>query len=176
MDLVSQELESFLINKYSNDKNITVLEIGAGMRLLLPVFNKLHIIVSYVSVDNQSEYVNADNLLMSAENLDFVDNTFDLVIMSHTAEHFENPIKCFKEINRVLKHDGILWSATPYPSVHQILFGDQNHYFVLNDLQIMKLLLLSGFNVYSIYVNKILGNKLINKEQDWNIISIGFKK
>ena len=41
------------------------------------------------------------------------DLTQDFVIANHVLEHFENPIKGFKNMLRVLKHGGILYLALP---------------------------------------------------------------
>lgn len=41
------------------------------------------------------------------------DLTQDFVIANHVLEHFENPIKGFKNMLRVLKHGGILYVALP---------------------------------------------------------------
>jgi SAM-dependent methyltransferase len=52
----------------------------------------------------------------SAENLEFPDESFDIVLCSDVVEHLKNPEKCFSEICRVLKSGGTAIITTPNPS------------------------------------------------------------
>jgi ubiquinone/menaquinone biosynthesis C-methylase UbiE len=45
--------------------------------------------------------------------LPFKNNTFDKVVMSEVAEHLPNDLKGLKEVNRILKKDGILTITVP---------------------------------------------------------------
>ena len=46
---------------------------------------------------------------MDAQNLEFSDRTFDLVICSHVYEHVSHPQTMMREIARVLRNDGICY-------------------------------------------------------------------
>ena len=46
----------------------------------------------------------------------FPDSSFNIVIIQAVLEHVLNPQKVVKEINRVLKNKGIIYSETPFYS------------------------------------------------------------
>jgi ubiquinone/menaquinone biosynthesis C-methylase UbiE len=50
---------------------------------------------------------------MSAENLGFNDNTFDMIFLIEVLEHIPDQNRAFKEINRVLKPGGLLVILVP---------------------------------------------------------------
>lgn len=179
-DIVFEELRTVLMNEYVDKVDVynpKILEIGAGNASAKDVFDFMLLEpYSYITIDNESEYTDKTNIKMDAEDLKFDDNTFDFIFLSHTSEHFENPLKCWKEIYRVLKPNGLVFNASPYPCIHQILFGDINHLFVLNEFQMAKLLSTAGFNKFEqISVKKTLDKQLIPKEQDWNVIVVARK-
>ena len=51
---------------------------------------------------------------MDVTNLEFNDNSFDLVIMMEVLEHVKEPKKGLSEIYRVLSHNGKLIMSTPF--------------------------------------------------------------
>ncbi|HEY9245663.1 MAG TPA: class I SAM-dependent methyltransferase, partial [Candidatus Methanoperedens sp.] len=51
--------------------------------------------------------------LMDAQELEFPDETFDIVFSSENIEHLQNPEKNIANIRRVLKKEGILILGTP---------------------------------------------------------------
>ena len=70
-----------------------------------------------IGIDNDEEIIEKNNktntypnikyLVMDAENMDFEDNTFDMVCMSNTLHHLPNKNKMLSEMKRVLKPGGI---------------------------------------------------------------------
>jgi SAM-dependent methyltransferase len=149
-----------------------ILEIGAGNNPMKEWFaNKGY--NNYTSIDNESEYT-TNEIIADAHNLPFIHSSFDLVFMSHVAEHFLNPLLALKEIYRVLKPDGIVISFTPFPCEHQILQGDANHIFVLTPIQWMRLYNTAGFlaNGIKFEIVTIFEGKQIWKEQDYNVVMI----
>jgi SAM-dependent methyltransferase len=54
------------------------------------------------------------NLICDGHDLPFKDETFDGVIIQAVLEHVLEPIRCVNEIHRVLKHDGVVYSETPF--------------------------------------------------------------
>lgn len=75
--------------------------------------------------DNKN--LNAEIRQGFAEELPFETNTFDTVFCSHVLEHVENESQSLKEINRVLKNDGIAIIGMPTATMAWIqLFS---HYF-----------------------------------------------
>lgn len=49
----------------------------------------------------------------NAEKLRFPNNSFDTIIILDTLEHLKNPLKCLKEVKRVLKKRGTLLLTVP---------------------------------------------------------------
>jgi ubiquinone/menaquinone biosynthesis C-methylase UbiE len=49
----------------------------------------------------------------SAESIPYSDDTFDMVICLHVLEHLRQPAKVFREVNRVLRPNGIFLIKTP---------------------------------------------------------------
>tara|TARA_Y100000310_G_scaffold337606_1_gene425133 strand:- start:1324 stop:2052 length:729 start_codon:yes stop_codon:yes gene_type:complete len=111
---------------------------------------------------------------MSAENLTFKDNSFDLVLCSDVLEHIEHDDKALSEIKRVLKPGGMFIFSVP---AHMFLWGPVDevslHYrryqmkkikpLLRNYFDIKKLSYwnLSMFipNVAYIHLNKVLNTK-----------------
>lgn len=171
-------LQEHLMKMLELNKNLfkKVLEIGAGDNSLEEVVRYYNEGCEYKTIDNGAQYNNMSNEEMDAHKLSFPDNSFDLVIMSHTAEHFENPSIAFKEILRVIKQPGLVISITPKDCEHQILKGDTDHWFVLNSHQWIRLLTNVGFKKVRSYVQMTYGNGMISKEQDYNIFTTGVKE
>ena len=172
-DVLEEELRKVLAEHKNKFK--VVLEIGAGFHSLANIVKDYNEVEEYVCVDNVSQYNNPNNLVMDAHNLDFLDNQFDLVIMSHTAEHFLNPIRALSECRRVLKEGGMIISITPNACRHQILNGDNDHVFVLNEMQWERLYRNVGFKNIKCYVQTHWKGELIPIEQDYNVFSIATK-
>lgn len=66
-------------------------------------------------------------LKVSAENIPFQNNSFDIVICTHVYEHVNNPNKLLSEIYRVLKPNGVCYFAAinaiwPIEPHHNLLF------------------------------------------------------
>lgn len=56
--------------------------------------------------------------------LPFKDNSVDTIILGGVIEHLENPIKALKEMNRVLKPNGVLLMETPNPYFLPVIVSD----------------------------------------------------
>lgn len=158
-----------------------VLEIGAGATNANEWFKEKigwNQQLDYIGIDNGSEYMQEGVIKMDAHDMrEIKDNTFDIVYLSHTAEHFVSPYVAFKEIFRVLKKGGKVLSITPYPCEHQILFGDSTHISVLSNLQWFRVLISAGFeqdNVQS-YVQMTCNGKQIPIVQDYMIVTVATK-
>jgi SAM-dependent methyltransferase len=63
------------------------------------------------------------SLICDGHDLPFKDCTFDAVIIQAVLEHVIDPVRCVKEINRVLKIQGVVYSETPFmQQVHGGIF------------------------------------------------------
>jgi len=167
-DWVKRELEKFIdrfgLHKGTNKK---VLDIGCGMPIDFKIYFE-SIGYEYVGLDNDekcknSYIINGDMFKIPSPN-----NYFDIIFSCHAFEHSTNPINSLKEMLRVTKK--YIFIATPYPCEQQILKADYDHIFVMNVMQMKRLFAYCGIRTIDIYVDDKQ-----EKEQDWNIISIGEK-
>lgn len=60
------------------------------------------------------------------KSMDFIDNSFDLVICNHVLEHIEDDVQALKEIYRVLKNSGIAILQVPINVNRKKTFEDSN--------------------------------------------------
>lgn len=103
----------------SAPENSQVLDAGCGLSIwIAPELRKEHHIIG---VDIQPDSIKAcqeiykghDYRLADLYNLDFPDNTFDVVVMREVIEHFKTPEYAVKEVHRVLKPNGRYVLTTP---------------------------------------------------------------
>jgi len=157
------------INKHLKKKYKHVLEVGSGLNS----FERFISAEKYTKIDNQAQYkgdsINEDVHLMQYEEV------FDLVFICHTAEHFVNPVLAWLKIWESLKKGGQIISITPNVCEHQILHGDNDHIFVLNEMQWTKLLKCMRFKNVKSYKQMTYQGKQIPKIQDYNIITVATK-
>jgi len=105
-----QELES--IKKYLLDsKKRKILEIGGKDGYFAKILTDWGFDVISIDIEPSSTYFDVKK--MSGANLEFELNSFDLVFSSHVIAHVENKKLLFKEINRVLKKDGLIIHIVP---------------------------------------------------------------
>ncbi|MBW7897712.1 putative methyltransferase YcgJ [Candidatus Brocadiaceae bacterium B188] len=96
--------------------NETVLEVGVGTGLSLPLYAKnvkvVGIDISQEMLDKaqrKKQYYNLSNVNlynMDASSMTFASNTFDKVIASHVITVVTDPLRTLNEIKRVCKKDG----------------------------------------------------------------------
>ena len=106
------------------------------------------------------------------EDMPIPDDSYDLIFVCHALEHCERIIDALREFKRVLKKGGKVFIATPSPCEHQTIRADKDHIFVLNSMQMFKLVYYVGFDFPSSYTQ----TEDIAKEQDYNVITTGVKK
>ncbi|HET9010012.1 MAG TPA: class I SAM-dependent methyltransferase [Nitrosarchaeum sp.] len=106
----NQELSS--IKKHLTDSNIKkILEIGGNNGYLARLFTDWGFDVTSIDINPSSTYF--DVRKMDATNLEFQANSFDLVFSSHVIAHIRDKNLLFKEINRVLKDEGLIIHVVP---------------------------------------------------------------
>ncbi|MGY5151522.1 MAG: class I SAM-dependent methyltransferase [Candidatus Nitrosopumilus sp. bin_6a] len=105
-----QELES--IEKYFLDsKKRKILEIGGKDGYFAKILTDWGFDVTSIDIDPSSTYFDVKK--MNGTNLEFEENSFDLIFSSHVIAHVKNKNLLFKEINRVLKKDGLIIHIVP---------------------------------------------------------------
>ncbi|MCT8268907.1 class I SAM-dependent methyltransferase [Afifella sp. JA880] len=97
-------------------ENFMALDFGAGFKRIERPDVIYMEIFDYPSTD----------LLTVGQALPFADNTFDMVLTLAVLEHVDDPFTCAKEIVRVLKPGGLLFSGIPFMQPEH---GYPDHYF-----------------------------------------------
>jgi SAM-dependent methyltransferase len=69
---------------------------------------------SYEIISSDVSFGPYTNLICDCHDIPFEDETFDCVIVQAVLEHVLEPNRCVKEIHRVLKSSGIVYSETPF--------------------------------------------------------------
>jgi len=169
-DLVTIELKKFADEHIK--EGMKVLEVGACHEdvWFRPFFEERGCIYQSTDMRRTSEKLDYICPMEDMEGIVMSDE-YDIVYSCHCFEHCENPLKALREFKRVLKKDGKLFLATPYPNKHHILEADEDHIFVLNIMQMARLLTYAGFADAISHLHY----KDIPIEQDYNIISTGRK-
>lgn len=107
-----------LIRKYSNKKNLKILDAGCGTGGLMVKLSRLGETAGIDASDEAIKYGLKRNLNVkkaSVEKIPFGDNSFDLVTSIDVIYHrqVKDDIEALKEMNRVLKPGGILIIRVP---------------------------------------------------------------
>ncbi len=93
------------------------LDIGSGtgelIQLVKANFNVNCYAVDYIDTLMQDESQKVDVVDLNYCTLPYKDNFFDAITFTEVIEHLEDHRKILKEINRVLKKDGVLIVTTP---------------------------------------------------------------
>jgi len=117
----------------SDIKNKIVLDIGCGFgwfelnALQREVAHITGTEISKEDLETARRYIENDKIdfnVGNAINLPFKDQSFDTVVSWEVIEHIpkQTEDKMFKEINRVLKNDGVFYLSTPYNSFFSKVF------------------------------------------------------
>jgi SAM-dependent methyltransferase len=104
-----ENLGKLLLQKFTNPKVLVVggSILGEGTEGILSNPN-IELVETDVSFGPRTD------LICDAHSIPFADNSFDAVIVQAVLEHVVDPYLCVKEIHRVLKKDGIVYSETPF--------------------------------------------------------------
>ena len=110
-----------IIEHYHKNKKEKILEIGSFPFHLTYCLKKLNYSITGLAInpDRAKSFIDRHNLIVKKcdiekEKMPFDDNSFNFIIFSEVFEHLRiDPISSLKEINRILKPDGIMILATP---------------------------------------------------------------
>lgn len=98
------------------------------------------------------------NVICDGHNLPFANNSFDMVISTSVLEHLSNPNKASKEISRVLKKNGFLYSELPFlQSIHEkdydfTRYTLNGHINLFSDLEICEKGISKGFYIVILWL------------------------
>lgn len=122
-----REIIKTLISKISPLKNSHILEIGCGTGGNIEILSHFG---EVVGLDNSPEAIKfcqergfRNCLLGEAENINFPEKSFDLIMALDLLEHIEDEQKMLKETRRVLKDDGRLLIMVP---AYQFLWSEHD--------------------------------------------------
>ena len=97
-----------------NPKCNNLLNLGGGTGQVSSMIRDLGFNVYNLDIDiDVNDVYNKMHDLNAEGDLPYDLSTFDFVLCQEVVEHIENPWKLFRDINRVLKKDGVLILTTP---------------------------------------------------------------
>ncbi len=137
------------------EKNVSILEIGAGQGQATYWFDKKGFSVTAIEPDENNVKLinqklnNSHCIIGSAENFD-IKEKFDVIWMSHVLEHLTNPMQFFKNIQKNLKPNGIFFIEVPNCENSAMLNSSIHlvpHTFHFSKNSLMNLAKKSGFKV-----------------------------
>ncbi len=83
------------------------------------------------------------DIVWNGETLPFAESSFDVVLATEVLEHIVNPDRALREVNRVLKDNGLLFFTVPYVwPLHEVPFD----YFRYTPFALEKILTQSGYS------------------------------
>lgn len=124
----------------------SVLDVGCGTAFGQAMFEKWGL--SYEGICLGEDYVVGRDLGRNVKKMDytfmdFPDNYVDLIFSRHSLEHSPFPVITLMEWRRVAKN----WLGIVLPAPEWYTYVGQNHYAVMNLLQIRHLLDVAGWNI-----------------------------
>lgn len=165
------------IRKFSLQINGKVLDVGCGSK---PYKNEFINAKEYIGMDIElsgHDHRNEDiDIFYDGEKFPFSDASFDSVLTFEVMEHIFEPINFIKEINRVLKIDGLflitvpfIWDEheKPYDYGRYTSFGlkyilENNGFQIINNEKSVKDLRVM-FQLFNVHFNKKLLSKKVPK-------------
>lgn len=128
--------------KNIEDKNLSIVDIGAGNGALISALRKLDFSnISALDFDNYLKFndeVPFYKIDLSKENIPLASNSVDIITCIQVIEHIENPWHFVREAYRVLKQNGILLISFPtskdvFSRFKFLLRGDVHSYTEKNN-------------------------------------------
>ena len=167
------EFKNWIDKNYILTTNKKILDIGCKNHDSKEFFEKLGMV--WTGIDKQPESKrNIDNNLfkMDMTKLDFNDESFDFIFVCHSLEHCENPLQALKEFYRVLVKNSWLFISLPCYCENHIVESDEDHIFVLTDIQLLRLLKYCKFDNYN---ECFKGQPIDSAPHQYNLIGIARK-
>lgn len=132
----------FLLNNTFISKNSRILDLGCREGLLLDRLNSkvktnnlYGVDISEVAINYlNSKYKKITGYVQDIHSLEFPNDSFDIVICTHTLEHSNDPYQVLSEIYRVLNKNGICMIEVPIengdkPKTHN------GHFYIFKEKQ-----------------------------------------
>jgi len=119
-----------LVRRYAPPGGGRLLELGCGLGHLLGLlqddFGCVGIDIAEYSIEQMKQNApRAEGIVMSADDLiRFGDGEFTTVVALHLVEHLPDPANAIRQVNRILRQDGLFLFATPNPGYSLRRFKD----------------------------------------------------
>jgi SAM-dependent methyltransferase len=82
--------------------------LGQGMEQIISLSNHVEVVHTDVGLGPETQ------IICDAHDLPFESQSFDCVIAQAVFEHVLDPVRCVKEVHRILKIDGLVYAETPF--------------------------------------------------------------
>lgn len=157
-------LNWFYLKKYMKKASTYIkgicLDIGSGNS----PYKKYLKVDKYISVDKEDTQAvtykkNEHKINADAKNLPFNSNYTDSVLLNQVLEHIDEYEKVLKEINKVLKKDGVFVISVPF--IYNI-HAEPNDYFRFSEYGLKFLLKKYNFKIIEFYYLGYAGTALIS--------------
>jgi SAM-dependent methyltransferase len=112
-EIILHELRAFLTRYYPAGGG-KLLDIGAGSRPYAMIYSNYFDECISVDVPYSTLDVSRVDVLASAEDLPFADESFDCIVCTEVLEHCAHPRAAMSEMQRVLKISGRAFITTPF--------------------------------------------------------------
>lgn len=142
----TRDLKRKLVENASLGANARVLDVACANGSLLHMLNAKNPIEGY-GIDISGEMIKNAKLLhpsftftvSNSSKLDFEDSFFDAITVCAAFHHFSEPLSFLKEVDRVLKRNGLLFIMEPYfnPAT-RVLFNMLIPFMKMGDVKIYK--------------------------------------
>jgi len=187
-----EKLARIIDDNLPKNKKPVIVDIGVGPGLLSKSINKITPDSTVIGVDPSPSMLNIakQNAKITAkkgtsEKIPIEDKSADAVVTRFTLVYWDDPQKSFKEINRVLKSNGIIVIEALNKEFSRIKLLGIRFHMILNN---------SGFNIAKYHIDaydnaydlknveellKNTGFKITYKEakeKDWNFIIVAKKQ
>lgn len=179
-----QELDKFLAG---SDIKL-VLDLGCGDGNSVDFFRKKIPDVRWIGLDVESSLelrkrnrTDAEFCFYDGINIPFEDNYFDLIYSHQVLEHVHSPGELMKEINRVLKFNGVFIGSTSHlEAFHGNSTFNYTPYgftLLLKNTQLFLITLKPGIDVFTLFLARLTNrfkilsffSRFYNKESPFNI-------
>ena len=138
-------LEQHLSHFATRNSNKLILDVGAGECQYAYLFNKKN---KYETCDLKDSFhtgVEYD-IVSNIYEIPRKDSHYDVVLMLQVLEHIEEPVRALKEINRIMKEEGVLFLSVPQAAGDHF---EPYHYFNYTQYGLDSVLKRAGFEIMS---------------------------
>lgn len=179
-------LKRFKIIKKVISKKGRVIDIGSSTGVLLKLFKDDGWEALGIEPSKSAKYARKRGIEVinkKFEEVSLPKNKYDVVILNHTLEHVDNPLKVIKKVYEILKKGGIIFIDVPnFASLSSVLFRKrfsllcpEEHNFHFTKDSLSKLLVKSKFSVIYSETRSGLFDYQNPLQEIWMSLS-GFKK